>query len=72
MAGSAAYCAAKAGMDHFTRAMALGAGGTRPTARGSNRWLRAIDTDMQAQLRQADAALFPSASASRNCMRKGS
>ena len=62
MAGSAAYCAAKAGMDHFSRAVALEEA-TRPDGRPGARIVSmapgVIDTDMQAELRGADPALFP-------------
>lgn len=53
MAGSAAYCAAKAGMDHFSRAVALEGERIVSLAPG------VIETDMQAQLRGADPAAFP-------------
>ena len=55
MAGSAAYCAVKAGLDHLSRALALEAPdvGVVSLAPG------VIDTDMQVQLRSADPAQFP-------------
>jgi len=63
MAGSAGYCAAKAGMDHLSRAMAL------DEAHRASQGLKAarivslapgvIDTDMQAQLRTGDPQHFP-------------
>jgi len=55
MAGSAAYCAVKAGLDHLSRALALEAPdvGIVSLAPG------VIDTDMQLQLRGADPARFP-------------
>lgn len=63
MAGTAAYCAAKAAMDHLSRAMAL------DEAHRASQGLRAarivslapgvIDTDMQIQLRTAAAEGFP-------------
>ena len=59
MAGSAAYCAAKAGMDHFSRAVALEEAARPNGARIVAIAPGVIDTDMQAQLRGADAALFP-------------
>lgn len=64
MAGSALYCAVKAGMDHFSRAVALdeahrAATGQRPAARIVSLAPGVIDTDMQAQLRAADSAGFP-------------
>lgn len=59
MASSAAYCAAKAGMDHFTRSMALDEAGTRNGALVCSLAPGVIDTDMQVQLRGADESLFP-------------
>ena len=59
MAGSAAYCAAKAGMDHFSRAVALEQAALPNGARIVSIAPGVIDTDMQAQLRGADPALFP-------------
>ena len=59
MASQAAYCAAKAGMDHFTRCLALD---EAPLAHGAKVCSLApgvIDTDMQVQLRGADAQAFP-------------
>ncbi len=58
MAGSAAYCAAKAGMDHFSRAVALEEANLRHGARIVSLAPGVIDTDMQAQLRAADPAGF--------------
>ncbi len=59
MAGSASYCAAKAGLDHLARALALEEA-TRPNgARVESLAPGVIDTDMQTQLRAADPALFP-------------
>jgi len=62
MAGSASYCAVKAGMDHFARAVALEeaerADG-RPPARIVSLAPGIIDTDMQVQLRGADRGRFP-------------
>lgn len=63
MAGSALYCAAKAGMDNLSRAMALdeehkAAQGER-AARVVSLAPGIIDTDMQAQLRAADPSRFP-------------
>lgn len=59
MASQAAYCAAKAGMDHFTRCLALDealqANGAKVCALAPG----VIDTDMQLQLRSADATQFP-------------
>ncbi len=60
MAGSASYCATKAGLDHFARALALdqalpGGGGARIVSLAPG----VIDTDMQVQLRGADRGAFP-------------
>ncbi len=60
MAGQAAYCAAKAGLDHMTRALALDEAHRGP--RGAAVVSLApgvIDTDMQVQLRSGDAEGFP-------------
>jgi NAD(P)-dependent dehydrogenase (short-subunit alcohol dehydrogenase family) len=59
MAGSAAYCAAKAGMDHLARAVALEEGALPNGARICSLAPGVVDTDMQAQLRGADPQLFP-------------
>jgi NAD(P)-dependent dehydrogenase (short-subunit alcohol dehydrogenase family) len=59
MAGSATYCAAKAGMDHFSRAVALEQAGRPHGARIVSLAPGVIDTEMQQQLRGADAARFP-------------
>ncbi|MDO9198048.1 SDR family NAD(P)-dependent oxidoreductase [Rhodoferax sp.] len=59
MASQAAYCAAKAGMDHFTRCLALDEALKPNGARACSLAPGVIDTDMQVQLRHADAADFP-------------
>ena len=59
MAGSASYCAAKAGMDHLARAVALEEAARDNGAHIVSLAPGVIDTDMQTQLRSADAALFP-------------
>ena len=59
MASQAAYCAAKAGMDHFTRCVALEESGKPRGARVCSLAPGVIDTDMQVQLRGADAGDFP-------------
>jgi NAD(P)-dependent dehydrogenase (short-subunit alcohol dehydrogenase family) len=59
MASSAAYCAAKAGMDHFTRCLALEEARVAGGARVCSLAPGVIDTDMQVQLRGADASQFP-------------
>jgi len=60
MAGATSYCAVKAGLDNFTRALALdeallGERGARVVSLAPG----VIDTDMQVQLRGAAAAGFP-------------
>jgi len=55
MAGSAAYCAVKAGLDHLSRALAL----EEPDVGIVSLAPGVIDTDMQLQLRSADPVLFP-------------
>ncbi len=59
MAGQATYCAAKAGMDHLARAMALDQAELDHGARIVSLAPGVIDTDMQVRLREADAAGFP-------------
>jgi benzil reductase ((S)-benzoin forming) len=59
MAGSASYCAVKAGLDHFSRAVALEESGRPNGARIVSLAPGIIDTDMQLQLRSADRARFP-------------
>jgi benzil reductase ((S)-benzoin forming) len=58
MAGSAVYCAAKAGLDHLSRAMALEEAvrplGAKIVALAPG----VVDTDMQLQLRSADPKAF--------------
>lgn len=59
MASQAAYCAAKAGMDLFTRCAALDEAKNAHGAKLCSLAPGVIDTDMQVQLRGADPALFP-------------
>lgn len=59
MAGSASYCAAKAGMDHLARALALEEAARPAGARVVSLAPGVIDTDMQQQLRNADPQTFP-------------
>ena len=59
MASQAAYCAAKAGMDHFTRCVALEEAGKINGAKVCSLAPGVMDTAMQLQLRGADAAAFP-------------
>jgi benzil reductase ((S)-benzoin forming) len=58
MAGSATYCAIKAGMDHLSRAVALEEQARPNGARIVSLAPGVIDTDMQVQLRGADPAAF--------------
>lgn len=58
MGSQAPYCAAKAGMDHFSRAVALeekGPGAARIVSLAPG----VIDTDMQVELRGGDPDMFP-------------
>ena len=59
MAGQASYCAVKSGLDHFSRALALDEAQRPNGARVVSLAPGVIDTDMQTQLRNADAAGFP-------------
>lgn len=59
MASQAAYCTAKAGMDHFTRCVALEQERLPNGARLCSLAPGVIDTDMQVQLRSAEPARFP-------------
>lgn len=59
MASQAAYCAAKAGMDHFTRCLALDEARVANGAKVCALAPGVIDTDMQTQLRSATPEDFP-------------
>ena len=59
MASQAGYCAAKAGMDHFTRCLALEEALKPQGAKVCSLAPGVIDTDMQVQLRSAPAQDFP-------------
>lgn len=59
MASQAAYCAVKAGLDHFTRAVALDQSASTHPARVVSLAPGVIDTDMQTHIRAADPAHFP-------------
>lgn len=59
MASQAAYCAAKAGMDHFTRCLALEEAQSPGGATVCSLAPGVIDTDMQLHLRSADQSAFP-------------
>ena len=59
MAGTALYCAAKAGMDHFSRCVALDEARHAHGARIVSLAPGVIDTDMQSELRAGDPQAFP-------------
>ena len=59
MAGAALYCAAKAGMDHFSRCVALDEAHQPHGVRVVSLAPGVIDTDMQTDLRAGDPAQFP-------------
>ncbi len=59
MASQAGYCAAKAGMDHFTRCLALEEALMPNGAKVCSLAPGVIDTDMQVQLRGAASTAFP-------------
>lgn len=59
MGGSAVYCATKAGMDHYTRSVALEEARLPDGARICSLAPGIIDTDMQVQLRGGNPAAFP-------------
>lgn len=59
MASQAIYSATKAGMDHFTRCVALDEALKANGATVCSLAPGVIDTDMQSQLRHADSAAFP-------------
>jgi NAD(P)-dependent dehydrogenase (short-subunit alcohol dehydrogenase family) len=71
MASSSAYCAAKAGMDHFTRCLALEEAFHPHGARVCSLAPGVIDTGMQVQLRSATAAKFPDQDAFASLKEKG-
>jgi NAD(P)-dependent dehydrogenase (short-subunit alcohol dehydrogenase family) len=59
MAGQATYCAAKAGMDNLSRAVALDQALIASGAKVVSLAPGVIDTDMQTQLRGSSDAGFP-------------
>ncbi|MBA3596061.1 MAG: SDR family NAD(P)-dependent oxidoreductase [Methylibium sp.] len=59
MAGQAAYCAVKAGLDHASRVIALDAAGQARGVKVVSLAPGVVDTDMQTQLRESDPAGFP-------------
>ena len=72
MAAQAAYCAAKAGMDHFTRCLALEEALKPGGARVCSLAPGVIDTDMQVQLRSASSTVFPDQKAFESLKSSGS
>jgi benzil reductase ((S)-benzoin forming) len=71
MASQAGYCAAKAGMDHFTRCMALEEALKTNGAKVCSLAPGVIDTAMQEQLRAADSQAFPDQSSFLNLKSSG-
>jgi benzil reductase ((S)-benzoin forming) len=71
MASQAAYCAAKAGMDHFTRCLALDEALKPHGAKVCSLAPGVIDTDMQVQLRSAKSSAFPDQPRFAQLMEKG-
>ena len=71
MASQAGYCAAKAGLDHFTRCLALDEALKPHGARVCSLAPGVIDTDMQVQLRGADPVAFPDRAAFTGMKDKG-
>ncbi len=59
MASQASYCAVKAGLDHFSRSVALDQASAAHPARIVSLAPGVIDTDMQLQLRSGDRKHFP-------------
>jgi NAD(P)-dependent dehydrogenase (short-subunit alcohol dehydrogenase family) len=59
MASQAAYCAAKSGMDHFSRCVALEEALKTGGAKICSLAPGVIDTEMQLHLRSADSEAFP-------------
>ena len=72
MASQAGYCAAKAGMDHFTRCLALEEALKTNGAKVCSLAPGVVDTDMQEQLRSADSTAFPDQSSFLNLKTSGS
>lgn len=59
MAGSSIYCASKAGLDHYSRCVALEEANLPHGARIVSLAPGVIDTDMQSDLRAGDQSQFP-------------
>ena len=72
MASQAGYCAAKAGMDHFTRCLALEEALKSNGAKVCSLAPGVIDTGMQEKLRSADSHAFPDQSSFLNLKTSGS
>ena len=72
MASQAGYCAAKAGMDHFTRCVALEELLKTNGAKVCSLAPGVIDTGMQEQLRAANSNVFPDHSSFINLKTSGS
>ena len=72
MASQAGYCAAKAGMDHFTRCVALEELLKTNGAKVCSLAPGVIDTGMQEQLRAANSNVFPDHSSFVNLKTSGS
>lgn len=72
MASQAGYCAAKAGMDHFTRCVALEEALKGNGAKVCSLAPGVIDTSMQEQLRAAGSDAFPDQSSFINLKTSGS
>ena len=60
LAGTAGYCAVKAGLDHFSRVVALDEANLQNGAKIVSLAPGVIDTDMQTELRDSDPRAFPS------------
>lgn len=58
-AGWSVYCASKAGIDHFTRTLAVEQAATVNPVRAVSLYPGVIDTTMQSEIRAADVAQFP-------------
>lgn len=71
MASQTAYCAAKAGMDHFTRCLALEEAIKPFGAKVCSMAPGVIDTDMQVQLRSAKTTAFPDQASFLNLHKNG-
>ncbi len=71
MASQAGYCAAKAGMDHFTRCVAMEEALKPNGAKVCSLAPGVIDTGMQEQLRCADSKAFPDQSSFLNLKSSG-